>query len=166
MSTEEKEIIDLFSEFGYTVAKIGTKYHVFDRRCSRRITECRDLSGLYNLAEEVYFFDFMRETLNKTIIDFRRIFMPATSSTDDHEQDPEQWETSAPETAPEQPAGDHDTTAVSSPETLYEKTCPSCGKVFQTSIKQRKYCSESCYPSEMKKKQQEPQASYQLAQRF
>ena len=142
----ENEVFSKFEKFGYTILKAGGRYHVFDRRLSRRVYEFETLSQLSNHGERILLFDFMTETLGKTINAFREMFSPAKvpeiqtepEAVSEEEQKPEQEESSLPPAVPE--SG------------LIEKVCPTCGKTFKTPIKQRKYCSEQCYPSEVAKR--------------
>ena len=142
----ENEVISEFEKFGYTILKAGGRYSVFDRRLARRVSESGTLEQLSKYGKQILLFDFMTETLEKTVNAFKEMFSPVTvpeiqtepETVTGKEQDPEQEETPLPPAVPE--SG------------LFEKICPTCGKTFQTPIKQRKYCSELCYPSEVAKR--------------
>ena len=145
----ENEVISEFERFGYSILKAGGKYSVFDRRLARRVSEHNTLEQLAKYGKDILLHDFMTETLEKTINVFKEMFSPVTTPPETQpepesdpvtgeEQDPEQEETPLPPAVPESE--------------LFEKICPTCGKTFQTPIKQRKYCSERCYPSEVAKR--------------
>ena len=140
----EKELIEQFSLFGYYALKIGGKYSVFDRRNARRIYEFSNLKQLSDHAENVGAFGFWTEILNRTVQDFKEILSPVTVP----ESQPEQDTVTGKEQDPEQ----EDSPPAVPESGLFEKICPTCGKTFQTPIKQRKYCSERCYPSEVAKR--------------
>ena len=149
----ESEVFAKFAEFGYYVLKAGNKYSVFDRRTARRINEYESLESLLSLANDVFFFDFMTEILEKTVTEFRKIYgLIDEVNTRDSEQgemvppadpEPEQGPEAEKETAtePEQ--------AKDAP--VFDLVCKGCGKHFQ-STRRKSYCSEACYPSNQEKK--------------
>ena len=148
----EKELISEFDRFGYSILKSDgkftvfnqkiAKYSIFDRRIARRVAETDSLDGLAHYANDIFSFPTWSEVFEKTVDYFKEAYScsPVT--------DPEPVTGEKEQSEPEQ----EDKTPPAIPETgLIEKICPTCGKTFKTSHKQRRYCSESCYPSEAKK---------------
>ena len=148
----EKELISEFDRFGYSILKSDgnvyvhqqkiEKYSIFDRRIARRVAETDSLEGLAHYANDIFNFPMWSEVYEKTVDYFIKEFSCSPVTV------PEPVTGKKEQSEPEQ----EDKTPPAIPEPgLIEKICPTCGKTFKTSHKQRRYCSESCYPSEAKK---------------